>query len=437
MCELCSKIPGKSLEAMMKPKSSGINPVADIVHSIYYSVTSIPAEIEKSVTKKPSDSGKSTPKRKNKKGAGGASGTATPTKKAESIKITPKVKSKVTLNVEEKKPAEEVELIPITIPKPKNACLNDDFCPSDLTEEEIKETASEIMQKKRLERLKQEEEKRKKEKKKTDEAYANFLATQEAEMLNTVKPSVPCGNDDVKQECSFLIVKDSDTKIEEKEHPDKVEYSKIYLEMKYAIQMQNYKISKMCQELKVMKQRGMQSQMAKLKEQLRKEIEKLKKMIEHAMRQQKNESEGVWGSIPISTVSMANLEINSYEFEKVEMPKAPSNVTLNENLFAEVDEMIIKEEKANLLKGIEHRQDHERFECLCEKMKKMENELFVLKSLNEQLKMKDKYFDSVHEDFNPEEKIADVEDTMNDLMEQLQKMKNGFDDIHLKFHQTV
>lgn len=415
ICELCSKLAGnvskKSIEAVLNLKSSNpVNPVADVIQNVYYSQVSTPKQKPE---KKPLENRE---------------------QMVENVEA-----------VENEAPAVAGDIKPLRTPKKKN--FDEKFCPPNVADDddEPSESASELMEKRRLERLAKEKEKKDKLKKEENEAYKNFLEKQEAENLQKQTLSEPpkedetSENDEGKQECFYeneCAKEVSELEVGVIRKVLKVEYSKTYLKMKFAIQMQNYKIYKSCQELKILKQRAAApSQIIRLKEQLRKEIEKLRGMIEHAMNAQKLEMDENWGSIPVSTVSMAQLESTSFEFEKVEMPKAPSNMSLSENLFAEVEEKLLKKEKSSLEKQVELRQERERFMCLSEKSKQMEDELFVLKELNAELKQKEQYFDSVREDFNPDEKVKEIQTTMDKLMGHLTKMKDEFDDIHIKLHE--
>lgn len=422
----------------MNLKASGVNPVVDIVHSIYFSTTSMPADAKSSIMSKKNKSGINTPK----------------SQKSEEVMrvkiVSDKQEEPTETNIQPDNNAEThsnnqpVELKPAQLPKSKKTNFDDEFCPINLNEEEPTETASQILERNRLKRAEEEEKRRKCEKKKTDAAYKKFLEAQEAEKMKKIDEP-PCKSDgaksdDAKSDCYYdneCAKFPSEVSLGVTKKVEKIEFSKLYLKIKYAIQMQNYNISKLCQELKVMKQRGLHPQMARLKVQLRKEIERLQKMVQYAMDVQKEDSEGLWGPIPLSTISMAQLENNSYDFERVEMPKEPSQVSLSQNVLNDFNEKLLEEEREKLIKREDDRVLQQRMLVLYEKSRALENQLFTVKMENDGLKMKEKYFDSVRDDFNPDEKIKEVEEAMKDLNEQLTRMKKEFDDIHLELHESI
>lgn len=388
--------------------TSQFQPVADIIQSIYYSQTRV-TQSESNTKAKSSTKEKKT---------------------AENDTIS---QNQRVQQQQQSQDLEEISRKPLQIKK-RIEKYQDYSC--DLKDEEAvtNESPSQIIEQRRLERLKQEQEKRKRQEMEAAKIYEEFLTKQREDMITSgaIEESV-CEDEGEKVECGFLDDCMPDPEIIEHEP---VDISKKFLVMKYEIEMQNYKISKLCQELKAKTRNGTAPlQLAKIKNEIKKEIKKLKSMIEYTMRAQKENPNEMWGSIPISSISFTQLERQSYKFEKAEMPEKPSNFSLTASFLSEAERYNADKEKIKLIKQLELNIEKKRIQCLSEKSQCMKNDIFFLKKKNDELKQKQKFYESEREDFKPDEKLQEVQQTMVDLMAHIKNLKKEFDDIHLKLHE--
>lgn len=430
----------KKVSALKEEKdTSQFQPISDIIQNIYYSQTDV----------EPAKSPSKTPSKSQSKDKASIKEQKTPSMSKSKEKLPPKEEKEPSKKkkgakkevIKEDQPIEppqdeenvEISRKPLQI-IPKVEKFTEKSCPEKVEEEVAGESASQIIEKRRLERLKQEQEKKRKLEMEAAKIYDKFLTKQREDMLasGAIKENT-CGDDEgEKIECGFIDDCMPETDIEF----EPVDMSKKFLVIKYDIEMQNYKISKLCQELKSKKRKGAAPfQLAKIKEEIKKEIKKLKIMIEYTMRAQKENPNEMWGSIPVSSVSFTQLERQSYDFEKLEMPEKPSNFSAA-SVLSEAERFKSLKEKEQLTKQLEKKAENKRLQCLTEKTQKMQNEIFMLKKVNDDLKQKQKFFESEREDFQPDEKLREVQLTIVELQNHIKNLKSEFDDIHLKLHEV-
>lgn len=212
---------------------------------------------------------------------------------------------------------------------------------------------------------------------------------------------------------------------------DSTEYCKKYYKMKYEIEMQNYHVEKMHNELQKKIQKGFCGKdLTDLEEKLEAEVKKLREMVDFTIKKQHQNKDQKWGPIPISTVENFNIKGPfTHSQNKATIPRTPSNIS-NVSGFSDFESKRLDIKKEIIKNECEEKLNNEKAIELCQQIKKLRCAMIKMKEQNETSKKDSK----PSENELAKSQLESLNKVINGLMSRMEKMRNNFHHLHTELH---